>query len=114
MMHETASGEYIRPELLNNYFKYLVNQFFKILPMRENEDQSLQVYLQSLQAELLGCNEFVLAFSTNAAYLTLLSMLQYMIERPDCPVREVRREVFRAINICNKLKAEYAEGGAIE
>ena len=44
--------------------------------------------------------------------MTLLSMLQYMIDRPDCPVSEVRREVFRAISICNRLKAEYAEGGA--
>jgi len=112
MMQETAAGVQIESALLNNYFKYLVNQFFKILPMRENEDESLQVYLKSLQTELLGCNEFVCAFKDNASYLTLLSLLQYMIERPDCPVLTVRREVFRAISICNKMKAEYAKGGA--
>ena len=114
MMHDTAAGKQIEPALLNNYFKYLVNQFFKILPMRENEDTSLQVYLKSLQAELLGCNEFVCDIKKNASFMTLLSMLQYMIDRPDCPVLEVRREVFRAISICNRLKAEYAEGGVTE
>ena len=114
MTYDTAAGTPIEHVLIGNYFKYLVNQFFKILPMRENEDDSLSVYLKSLQAELLGCNEFVIEFNKSPSYLTLLSLLQYMIERPECPVHEVRRTVFRAISICNKMKAEYAEGGVSE
>ena len=109
MMIETSAGTPITSELLRNYFKSLVNQFFKILPMRENEEVSLQTYMQSLQVELLGCQELIGEYRNDASYLTLLSILQYLIDNPGCSVREVKREVFKCISICNKLKAQCVE-----
>lgn len=97
-------------ELLRNYFRTLVNHFFKIIPIRENEEESFGIYVQSLQLELLGCKELIPELHTNSFYLSLLSILQYLIDNPDCDLRIVRREVFRAISICNKLKAIYSEG----
>lgn len=107
MMVETTVGMPIEAEVLHNYFRNLVNHFFKILPIREQNEESLTTYMQSLQAELLGCKGLVSAIQNDASYLTLLSILQYLIDNPECTVREVRREVFRAISICNKLKAQY-------
>ena len=108
MMVETTAGTPIDAEVLHNYFRNLVNHFFKILPIREQNEESLTIYMQSLQAELLGCKGLVSAVQNDASYLTLLSILQYLIDNPECTVREVKREVFRAISICNKLKAQYA------
>lgn len=108
MMVETTAGMPIDAEVLHNYFRNLVNHFFKILPIREQNEESLNTYMQSLQAELLGCKGLVSAIQNDASYLTLLSILQYLIDNPECTVREVKREVFRAISICNKLKAQYA------
>ena len=108
MMVETTAGMPIKAEVLHNYFRNLVNHFFKILPIREQNEESLTTYMQSLQAELLGCKGLVSAIQNDASYLTLLSILQYLIDNPECTVREVKREVFRAISICNKLKAQYA------
>lgn len=108
MMVETTAGMPIDAEVLHNYFRNLVNHFFKILPIREQNEESLTTYMQSLQAELLGCKWLVSAIQNDALYLTLLSILQYLIDNPECTVREVKREVFRAISICNKLKAQYA------
>ena len=108
MMVETTAGMPIDAEVLHNYFRNLVNHFFKILPIREQNEESLTTYMQSLQAELLGCKGLVSAIQNDASYLTLLSLLQYLIDNPECTVREVKREVFRAISICNKLKAQYA------
>lgn len=108
-MIRTSAGTPITSELLRNYFKSLVNQFFKILPMRENEEDSLQTYMQSLQVELLGCQELIGDFRTDASYLTLLSILQYLIDNPECSVREVKREVFKCISICNRLKSKCVE-----
>ena len=107
MMVETTAGMPIDAEVLHNYFRNLVNHFFKILPIREQNEESLTTYMQSLQAELLGCKGLVSAIQNDASYLTLLSILQYLIDNPECTVREVKREVFRAISICNKLKAQY-------
>ena len=109
MMIETSAGTPITSELLRNYFKSLVNQFFKILPMRENEEASLQTYMQSLQVELLGCQELIGEYRNNASYLTLLSILQYLIDNPGCSAREVKREVFKCISICNKLEGRCVE-----
>lgn len=110
MIINTAAELPIDGELLHNYFRTLVNHFFKILPIRENEEESLETYVHSLQLELFGCKELVPELKTNSFYLSLLSILQYLIDNPYCDVRIVRREVFRAISICNKLKAIYSEG----
>ena len=109
MMLDTSADIPISTKLMCNYFKTLVNHFFKILPIRESEDDSLPVYLHSLQVELLGCEGFVPTLSENASYMTLLSILQFLIDNPGAPVGDVRREVFRAISICNKLKVFYTE-----
>lgn len=110
MMINTASGCPIDVKFLHSYFKSLVNNFFKVLPMRENKEESLQTYMRSLQIELLGCKELIDVINDDALYLTLLSILQYLIDTPECSVQEVKREVFRAISICNKLKTRYIEG----
>ncbi|MBQ8559409.1 MAG: hypothetical protein IJ439_05430 [Tyzzerella sp.] len=64
--------------------------------------------MQSLQTELLGCKDFIPEVGENPQYLTLLAILQYLIDNPSCTVVIVKREVFRAISICNKLKSVYA------
>ena len=114
MKVDTSAGMPVTSELLHNYFKTLVNRFFKILPIREAEDASLSIYMQSLQRELLGCKEFIPELCSDAVYLSLLGILQYLIDNPECTVREVKREVFNAISLCNKLKAIYAERGLQE
>lgn len=107
MTIDTRAGVSIDAGILHNYFKRLVNQFFKILPMRENSEETLTTYMQSLQTELLGCQSFIVAIHNDSDYLTMLSILQYLIDHPDCSVSKVKREVFRAISICNKLRAKF-------
>lgn len=105
-MIDTAREKPITQDLLRNYFKNLVNQFFKILPIRESGEDTLTTYMQSLQAELLGCKALVEGLQNDASYLTLLAILQYLIDNPDCSVSVVKREVFKAISICNRLKSQ--------
>ena len=109
MSIQTTAGTPISNELMSNYLHTLVNRLFKILPIREQNDASLPVYVQSLQVELLGCQNLITTFKNDAVFLTLLSILQYLIDNPDCSVRTVRREVFHAISLCNKLKANYLD-----
>ena len=111
MMVNTTPGVPIDAEVLHNYFRRLVNHFFKILPMRENDEESLTTYMQSLQVELLGCKGLITAIHDDSNYLTILAILQYLIDNPDCSVSEVKREVFRAISICNKLQSKFLSEG---
>ncbi len=107
MTISTTAGIPMDATVLNNYFRALINLFFKILPLWEDGESSLTVYMKSLQAELLGCNELLEAIHNDSLFLSLLSILQYLIDTPNCEVSTVKREVFRAISICNKLKARY-------
>lgn len=114
MIFETAAGVPMEPEVLRRYLSNLVNRFFKILPIRENGENSLDTYINSLQVELLGCKELILALQNDPDVLTLASILQYFIDHPECPVAMTKREVFKAISIIGKLKEKYAAGGDVD
>lgn len=107
MEYKTTGGDTVSTELLSNYIKSLINKFFKILPIKENGEQSLEIYMQSLQSEILGCKDLIIAFNNDPEIISLVAILQNMIDNPDCTVKAVKREVFKAISICNKLKFKY-------
>ena len=107
MSLNTIYGVPIEEPLVENYFRNLVNLFFKILPIRENEETTLAAYMKSLLVELIGCRELIVEVHNDAAFLTLLATLQYLIDHPEAPVSKFRSEVFKSISICNKLRARY-------
>lgn len=94
--------------VLENYLCNLVNLFFKILPIRENGEQTLGIYMESLQAELLGCAGLVISLQGDPLFVTLVSILQYLIDHPESSPSVFKREVFKAISVCKKLNKRYA------
>lgn len=104
----TVYDQNIDDALILNYLDALVNRFFKILPIKESGEDTLQQYLESLLREMTGFNCLVSFVAYDDRYLTLLSMLQYLIER-DVDVDVVRTEVFRAIGIIKKIRQKYCE-----
>lgn len=96
---------------LPNYFQYLVNHFFKILPMKESGEETLNQYMCSLKFEIDGFNRLYVETNYNAYVITLLSILQGLIDNPELDISVYRREVFHAISICNKLRAIYGRAG---
>lgn len=112
-MEKSKSEVIFDQVLIENYFQSLVNQFFKILPIRERQESTLATYIDSLQLELFGLKELIPEVSREPMLLRLISILQYFKDNPDCPVSKTRREVFRAIDICNKLKAAYSESEVV-
>lgn len=92
---------------LKNYMRGLIDRFFKILPMWEEGAGSLPEYLESLKMELIGFNGLIRKLDHDQDFISLVAMLQYLIDNPDTPDRKVKREIFRAISICNKLSSRY-------
>lgn len=114
MMIDTSTGVQIDSVYLQNYFESLVNKFFKILPMREENEKSLNEYLKSFQRELIGCGEFITAVKDDGTYLEMLCILQFFlnnVENSDCDIKDIRREVFHAISLCNKMRSRFLNGG---
>ena len=77
MMAQTSTGLPMEPHVLGNYLRALVNQFFKILPMWESGEKTVGTYIRSLQCELLGCRELVLAIHEDPLFLSLISCSRY-------------------------------------
>ena len=102
MKVETNIGFDVEAISISDYFDKLVNRFFKILPMKEQGENSLSTYIRSMQIEMFGFDSLFNEFKTDNSYITLLSILQYLADNPDADVKDVRREVFRAISICKK------------
>jgi len=102
----TNKGIDIPDNLVKNYLKSLIGLFYKILPIKESGEPSLGKYMDSLQRELIGCQSLISELNYDELYLSLLSILQYLIEN-DCNTEVVRCEVFKAINICKKLQKKY-------
>lgn len=107
MTARPTGGVPMDADMLNDYFRALVNRFFKILPMKEADEDTLGVYMESLQSELLGCKELITGIHNDGRFLSLVAILEFLIDNPTCSLKAVRREVFRAISICNQLKAIY-------
>lgn len=109
MKTETIRGVHIDATVLKNYFAALVNLLFKILPMREGGEKTLGVYMDSLQLELLGCYELFPELKADSGMLSIICILQCLINHPEYPVAKVRREVFHAISICKRMEGRFAE-----
>lgn len=94
-------------EMKRQYFNNLVGRFFKILPMSESNDTTLPSYLKSLRNELTGAGGIVQEFPQSSEVFTLVALLQFFIDHPSSPISEIKREVFKAINICKKIQSEF-------
>lgn len=80
--------------------KRLVNQLWKLIPMREN-NEDWQRQLTSVLIELSGLNEI---FIEELTYLILLSKLEGLKE--DVDFADYRKTVFETINLLDELSRE--------
>lgn len=106
----TVVGKDIPDIMFEKYLSTLINQFFKILPLKETGEPSLNDYMCSLRLELIGNSLLITALNDDVDYLRLLAVLQSLIDC-DCDTKVVKREVFKAINICKKLREKYFDRG---
>lgn len=100
----------ISSRLVVNYFKNLINLFYKILPLYESNEKTLPVYLANLRDELIGCSDVMAAVNYHPSLMSLISVSQFLIDNiysPDCTQSVVKQKVFGAINICSRLASAY-------
>jgi hypothetical protein len=97
----------IPDETFGNYLDFLIGKIFKILPISEDSFDTLQVYLESLQIELLGSQNLIKVLREDNEFLTLLSILEYFLNTKDISNEIYKREVFKCIDIIKKIKTKY-------
>lgn len=98
--------ENIPNELFSNYLKFLINRVYKILPLQEMGDPNLNIYIFSLQRELIGNLELIKAMRYDGEFLCLLNKIQYIIfDNNDHGL--LRKDVLDCISIIQKLQKRY-------
>lgn len=107
-MTDTVYGIPVDDVVVAGYFSSLVNRVFKILPIKEREEKTLETYLDSLSMELLGCKSLIPSLGDDGGYLSILASIRYIRDNPDLPLSLVRREVFRTISVCKKIEGRFA------
>lgn len=91
---------------LENYFKFLIGKVYKILPLKEQGNNTLNTYLESLKVELVGNYELLEILKNEPQFISLLNIIQYFISN-EFDVGVCKREVFRAIRIIESINAKY-------
>ena len=108
---KTVYGVSLDDTAVSAYFAALINRVFKILPIREREEDTLTAYLDSLALELMGCGSLLPALSADGEFVSVLSTVRSLRDNPSLPVSTVKREVFRTISACKKMESRYGEEG---
>lgn len=93
-------------EFFLNYLNFLIGRVYKILPISESEPETLKSYLDSLILELTGSKDLILKLKKDASFLSLIATLQSLSEN-QYSHSEIKREVFKSINIIKKLINKY-------
>lgn len=86
-------------DVINKYVIRLTNQLWKLIPMREN-DEDWQKQLETVIIEVVGLKEI---FSLDPLFIQLLAKLEGLkiVELDFSPYRKT---VFEAINLLQELK----------
>lgn len=105
----TIYGEEISREIISRRCEDLVGQFYKILPLKENASVTVSQYIEALLREMLGMQSLIPAWHNDGGYLSLLGILQYFLDHPDCDVGIVKSDVFKAIKIIKRLREKYTD-----
>ena len=86
--------------VLTSDINRLTNQLWKLIPMRENQEDWLS-HLDSLMIELAGLNE--LSSNTDEKFLILLSKLKGL-KIEDTAFQTYRKTVFECISLLREMR----------
>jgi hypothetical protein len=103
---KTKYGANIPKEVLIDYFKKVTNRVFRLLPMLEECDCTLSIYIEYLLIELAGGNEILYK---DVLFLDLLANLEAvngLLE--DFP--NYRNQILKCTGICNTIIKKIREG----
>lgn len=99
-------------ERLIVYLNSVVNGVFKILPLFEEKNVGLKVYVNSLLSELYKL-EKVIKIEHSYEYISILATLEFIkeeVSKPDGKKSIVKREVFKCINVIKNMVGKIEDG----
>jgi hypothetical protein len=84
----------------------MIGKLFKIIKLKDNNVDTINTYISSLQIEFIGGMSLMHELKDDARLVSIISVLQYFIDN-EYDFEVCKREVFKCIDIINKLKNKY-------
>lgn len=93
------------------YLESVVSSVFKILPLYEEKNEGLSIYIESLIFELDSFQEtfYVEESPEYGSLMSTLRSLQKEVSKEDSRKSTIRREVFKCINITKNLSGRIGD-----
>lgn len=88
------------------YVSSLISKVYKILPMYEENNRFICMYIDSLIDEMVGGYKTFPLFVDKADYYTVINILHYLNDNIDMEHAQLKREVFKAIQCIDRLKSK--------
>lgn len=95
----------VNDNTISQYLETVIDKMFKILPLYEENNETLDVYIESLVFELTGFISKYGGMSTTD-YISIMSTLEgiRITIKTEGNQPEVKREVFKCINVVIKIR----------
>lgn len=94
----------ITKKTYRNYLIELKNMIFKVLPLYEEESETLNEYLSSLCDELYGLRNVIDDLPHGEWYVRTISTLEHINEEPldYSNSKKLKKEVFKMLSLIDK------------
>lgn len=96
------------------YFNHLINETFKILPLKEEairdkNNENLISYLSGFRAELMGFTFLFEISKQDPIVFSLLSKIEFLLNE-EYDKKLCKKEVFDCISIIERIRDKYVYG----
>jgi len=81
--------------MVSKYLRSAVNKVFKILPLKEESNEGLSEYIDSLIIQLVGAMETYPELKVSQEYLSVVNSIYYF-QKNVFSTKQCRREVFKS------------------
>lgn len=89
-------------DIRDGFYRHLINCIYKILPLKEDENDGLDDYIDSVLIQLYGSLNTYSDLNYNQQFISIINTLQYF-KNNEYTVKQCKREVFRCINILQHM-----------
>ena len=94
----------INNEDISNRLKQLINLIYKLLPMREEEDNNWQTLLSTIMEEIAGMQRLLIEKDGDILFSLLCKLEGLFTLTEKDSFFDFRRTIFECLNLMNKVK----------
>lgn len=101
---KTKYGAEIDVKTMAEYFNVLIGKCFKLLPLYEEQNDNIEIYLKSLLLELCGGNRLIVEDTLFLELINNLESLSLVKNK-----KTFRSQVLKCTNLCKKISDKLKE-----